>query len=294
VVVCGGFTQALALLCGVLVARGARTMAVEAYGHRSHRDLVARHGLRLRRIPVDACGAVVDRFGDADAALLTPAHQFPFGVPLAPRRRTTAVRWAADRGALLVEDDYDGEFRYDRQAVGAVQALAPDAVAYAGSASKTLAPGVRLGWLVPPAHLLDDVVAAKAAADRQSGALDQLTLAELITSGGYDRHVRHCRLAYRRRRDRLVALLHARVPPVRVTGIAAGLHAVVELPSTVDEREVVAMAAERGLALHGLSAFGGRPGPALVVGYGTPPAHAFSTAVARLVATLREVLRLGA
>src|SRR5439155_761250 len=136
------------------------------------------------------------------------------------------------------------------------------------SASKTLAPGVRLGWLVPPAHLLDDVVAAKAAADRQSGALDQLTLAELITSGGYDRHVRHCRLAYRRRRDRLVALLHARVPPVRVTGIAAGLHAVVELPSTVDEREVVAMAAERGLALHGLSAFGGRPGPALVVAAG--------------------------
>ena len=289
IVVCTGFTQALSLLCAVLAGRGATTMAVEEFGHTSHRRLVAA-SLRARTVPIDAQGALVDAFGDADAALLTPAHQFPLGMALAAERRTAAVRWAADAGGLLVEDDYDGEFRYDRQAVGALQALAPGSVVYAGTASKTLAPGLRLGWLVLPAHLVDDVVAAKLGADRHSGVLDQLTLAALIESGEYDRHVRRCRLMYRQRRDRLVATLGERAPHVRVTGLAAGMHAVVELPSDVDEADVVTRAARRGLALQGLGDFGDRPAggrpSALVVGYGTPPAHAFTTALARLAATL--------
>ena len=309
IVVCTGFTQALSLVCAVLAGRGATTMAVEEFGHASHRRLVTGH-LRARAVPIDAQGALVDAFGDADAALLTPAHQFPLGMALAAERRTAAVRWAADAGGLLVEDDYDGEFRYDRQAVGALQALAPSSVVYAGTASKTLAPGLRLGWLVLPAHLVDDVVAAKLGADRHSGVLDQLTLAALIESGEYDRHVRRCRLMYRQRRDRLVATLGERAPHVRVTGLAAGMHAVVELPCDVDEADVVARAARRGLAVQGLGDFGagavggaradgaradgaradsaradGRA-PALVVGYGTPPAHAFTTALARLAASL--------
>jgi GntR family transcriptional regulator / MocR family aminotransferase len=291
IVVCSGFTQALSLLCEVLTGRGATTVAVERYGHHSHRRLVARRGLRIRAVPVDAHGAVVDGFGDAGAALLTPAHQFPLGMALAPERRTRAVRWAGDTGGLLVEDDYDGEFRYDRQAVGALQALAPGSVVYAGTASKTLAPGIRLGWLVLPAHLVDDTVEAKASADRHTGVLDQLTLAELIESGEYDRHVRRCRLMYRQRRDRLVAMLAERAPHTRVTGLAAGMHAVVELPAEADEDGVVARAAERGLALEGLGAFTAAEGPgqappALVIGYGTPPAHAFTAALARLAATL--------
>jgi GntR family transcriptional regulator/MocR family aminotransferase len=289
IVVCTGFTQALSLVSEVLAARGTASVAVEEFGHHSHRALIAARGLRVRAVPVDGHGVVVDAFADADAALLTPAHQFPLGMALAPERRTRAARWASETGGLLIEDDYDGEFRYDRQAVGALQALAPGRVAYAGTASKTLAPAVRLAWLVLPAHLVDDVVAAKMNADRHSGVLDQLTLAELIGCGEYDRHVRRRRLMYRQRRDRLVATLAERAPHVRVTGLAAGMHAVVELPPGSDEDAIVARAAERGLALEGLNAFAasgpGRP-PALVIGYGTPPAHAFTAALARLVAAL--------
>jgi GntR family transcriptional regulator/MocR family aminotransferase len=291
IVVCNGFTQALSLMCQVLAGRGATTLAVEAYGHCRHRRLAAARGLRIRPAAVDGHGVAVDEFADADAALLTPAHQFPLGVALAAERRTQAVRWATATGAVVIEDDYDGEFRYDRQAVGAMQALAPRSVAYAGTVSKTLAPGIRLGWLVLPAHLVDDVVAAKELADGQAGVLDQLTLAELLGSGGYDRHVRRCRLTYRRRRDLLVALLRERAPRVRVTGLAAGLHAVLELPAGWDEDTVVERARGGGLAIEGLRSFGTRPGtgsPALVIGYGTPPAHAFTTAIGALAATLAD------
>jgi GntR family transcriptional regulator/MocR family aminotransferase len=189
----------------------------------------------------------------------------------------------------VIEDDYDGEFRYDRQPVGALQALAPDRVIYAGTASKSLAPGLRLGWLVVPPRLLDAV-----AAELGGGppALDQLTLAEFITSGGYDRQVRRARLAYRRRRDRLAAALQRH--GLRVSGIAAGLHAVLELPGTDAEHRVIARAAKRGLALDGLARYQAEPGPAglagLVIGYGRPPGHAYTTAVARLCAVLSELL----
>jgi GntR family transcriptional regulator / MocR family aminotransferase len=291
IVVCSGFTQALALLAGVLAARGGRTLAVEAYGHQHHRDVVASRGLAVRPVPVDRGGAVIAELGDASGVLLTPAHQFPLGVPLAALRRTQAVAWAAAAGATIIEDDYDGEFRYDRQAIGAMQALAPDSVVYAGTASKTLAPGLRLAWLVLPADLVEDVTAAKVLADRQTSSLDQLTFAELIRSGGYDRHVRRGRQAYRRRRERLVTALRQHAPGVALSGVAAGLHAVLDLPAGQQEADVIARAAARGLAIGGLGGYatpGARHAPALVVGFGTPPAHAVTTAIARLCAVLAD------
>ena len=291
IVICSGFTQALVLLCQVLRAGGASSLATEAYGLTSNRDTVATAGLRLRTLPVDAGGAVIEEITDADAVLLTPAHQFPLGPALAPSRRTQVIQWAADSGAMIIEDDYDGEFRYDRQAIGALQALAPEQVVYAGTASKTLAPGLRLGWLVVPAHLIDHVVAAKAAADRQTSTLDQLTLAELIASGGYDRHIRRRRLAYRRRRDRFVAELDRHAPQLQVLGIAAGLHAALQLPEGDTENETVARAAQRGLAIEGLGTYRltQRPHrPALVIGYATPPDHAFTAAMSRLWAVLNH------
>ncbi len=299
VVVCAGFAQGLELLCETLRASGARSLAVEAYGHSGHRRIAAGAGLRLTTLPVDDHGADVaalaSRVGGRGlqprAVLLTPAHQFPLGVALAPARRRQVADWATRTGGLVIEDDYDGEFRYDRQAVGALQSLAPDHVVYAGTASKSLVPGLRLGWLALPAGLTDTVVGRKLASARLSSSLDQLALAEFISSGGYDRQVRRARLAYRQRRDRLVSALTREVPGVQVTGIAAGLHVLVRLPPGQAEDDVVARAAARGLALQGLaSCRAGEQelGPALIVGYATPPGHAFSAAVARLSAVLRE------
>jgi GntR family transcriptional regulator/MocR family aminotransferase len=292
IIICSGFTHGLGLLCQALRARGAAVLATEAYGLQVHRDVAAVRGLRLAPLPVDAEGAAVSELGGADAVLLTPAHQFPLGVALAARRRTMVVEWARRTGGLVIEDDYDGEFRYDRQPIGAVQALAPEHVVYAGTASKSLAPGLSLGWLILPAALIDEVAAVLTLAGGHPAAFDQLTLAEFIEAGRYDRQLRRSRLAYRRRRDRLVAALRRHAPDVRITGIAAGLHALLTLSPGQREEEVVSRAARHSLALEGLRPYRAQRrhgrGPSLVVGYGTPPEHAFTGAVARLCAVLSE------
>ena len=292
IIVCSGFTHGFSLLCQVLRDGGARTLAIEEHGLPTVPATASARGLGLRKLPLDAEGAVVERLGDADAVALTPAHQFPLGMLLSSSRRSSVAQWAQSRERMIIEDDYDGEFRYDRHPVGALQALAPDRVIYAGTASKTLAPGLRLAWLVVPPALVEPIVSARMLAERHTGVIDQLTLAELIRSGAYDRHIRRARLAYRRRRDRLVAELGRRAPLARVSGIAAGLHALVDLPPGLSEDQAVARARERGLAVSGLSGFdhgSARRRPALVVGYAKPPEHAFTAAVARLTAVLGEV-----
>jgi GntR family transcriptional regulator / MocR family aminotransferase len=291
IVVCAGFTQGLALLCQVLPDAGVTKVAVEDYGQPHTVKALAASGLAPVMLGVDDGGAVLDTTHGAQAMLLTPAHQFPLGSVLSPRRRAEAARWAASSGGLIIEDDYDGEFRYDRQPVGALQALAPEHVIYAGTVSKTLAPGLRLGWLVLPDRLTEAVASAKARSDAHTSSFEQLTLAEFITSGAYDRHVRRVRLAYRRRRDRLVAALATHAPGVRVTGIAAGLHAVAELGPGQREEQVIARAVARGVAIEGLGGYALREhtrGPALVIGYATPPEHGYTTALARLVAAIRD------
>ena len=292
-IICAGFTHGLAMICRVLAERGANAVAIESHGHQTHRSLVAAQGLALLPLPLDASGAAATHavLDQAGAALLTPAHQFPLGMTLAPRRRTAFVDWAARSGGLIIEDDYDGEFRYDRQPVGALQALAPEQVVYAGTVSKSLAPGLRLGWLAVPADLTDEVVAAKERSGAHSSVLDQLTLARLIGTGGYDRQIRQARISYRRRRDRLAAALGRHAPGVRLTGIAAGLHAVADLPPGCGEAAVVASAASHGVLVDGLGDYAAAEDDArsaIVIGYGRPAEHAFSTAVSRLCAALSE------
>ncbi|WP_079152371.1 PLP-dependent aminotransferase family protein [Streptomyces sp. RTd22] len=298
IVVCSGFIQGLALLSRALHRDGHRAIAVESYGLDLHWSVLRRSGLRTVPLPVDGRGArtgELDRLTDVRAALLTPAHQFPTGVALDPDRRAAVVDWASRTDGLVLEDDYDGEFRYDRQPVGALQGLDPERVVYLGTASKSLAPALRLAWMVVPDHLLDRLLAVKQTGEWQSGALDQLTLAEFIASGAYDRHVRGMRLRYQRRRDQLVAALAERAPRVRVTGIAAGLHAVLELPpGTV--RSVLQGAAWQGLAMEGLNRYryreegapgeGGPEPDELVFAYGAPPDHAFAGALDALCRVL--------
>ena len=291
ILICAGISHGLRLLAAVLRARGGTTVAVESYGLFVHWDLLADAGLRTVPLPFDQRGTDPGELRDQDAVLLTPAHQFPMGGTLHRDRRAAVVDWARRTGGVVIEDDYDGEFRYDRQPVGALQGLDPDHVVYMGTASKSLAPGLRLAWLVLPPGLLREAARAKGGVDT-CGALDQLTLAEFITSGAYDRHVRAVRLRYRRRRDALVAQVARSAPQVRATGIAAGLHVVLRLPAGT-EQAVLRAAAWQGLAVHGLQRFQHPDATverrdALVVGYGTPPDHAWSGALDALCAALPE------
>lgn len=231
--------------------------------------------------------------GGAHAVLTTPAHQFPTGAVMAPERRAALLAWARDRGGVIVEDDYDAEYRYDRAPVGCLQGLAPDVVIHGGSASKMLAPALRLGWLLVPARLAAEFATAKGAADHGSPVLGQLAFADLIDSGGLDRHLRRTRSSYRARRDGLVAALAQHFPQATVRGIAAGLHAVVELDGSTDERSIELHATRLGVAIHGMHRYrvASTGPPAFAIGYSRLPARSIGPGVAQLataVALARE------
>ncbi|SDS04320.1 PLP-dependent aminotransferase family protein [Actinopolymorpha singaporensis] len=288
ILVCSGYTQALDLLCRMLRSRGADAVAMEDPCAPRYRRVVEAAGLRVVAVPCDDDGLLVDVLHGLDVAAVvtTPAHQYPLGVTLAPARRTRLVDWARRTGAFVVEDDYDGEFRYDRQPVGAMQALDPDHVVYVGTASKILSPALRLGWLALPGSLVEPLGEAKSLTDRGSGVLDQLVLADLIDRGSLDRHLRYLRQSYRRRRDLLVAGLTERGGPLP-TGIAAGLHAVIPLGRGGTELDLLARARSRGIALNGLGDYWHEPGKvsaqALVVGYGAPTGSAYIPTLGRFL-----------
>jgi len=294
VVVCSSAGQALGLLARVLRAAGAERIAVEDPGLPELRRVLEAGGLAWRAVPVDGEGLVTGALQERDGAVMvTPAHQFPMGVTLSPARRAALVEWARRREAWIIEDDYDGEFRYDRQPVGALQALEPSRVIYVGTASKVLAPGVRLAWVAAPRALVTAIAEAKRLSDRQAPTLEQLALAELIRSGAFERHLRRMRREYRRRRDALLAAVARSAPRLSAAGIAAGLHLVLPLPPEGPaEAAVEAAAAARGVEVRGLGEFGAGAAPAargVVVGYGSPPASAFDAALAALAAALAEV-----
>jgi GntR family transcriptional regulator/MocR family aminotransferase len=274
IVISTGYAQGIALLVGVLAARGATRLALEDPSSGDDALPAARAaGLEVTGIPVDRNGIRVDLLAasGADAVVLTPSHQWPTGSVLSAERRAAVLRWAAGSGAVVIEDDYDSEYRYDRTPVGALQGMAPDRVVYAGSASKTLAPGLRLGWFVMPGHLAEPMAEAKIAADRGSPALEQLALADLIARGEFDRHLRRMRPVYRRRRDALLAALSRRLPWLEPAGVSAGLHLVTWLPPGLDEATVVGAAAGSGVGIEGVTPYRiSHPGPGgLIFGYAT-------------------------
>lgn len=294
IVITSGFRQALGLISRVLHDQGCTAIAMEDPCLPFHREVVRRAGPTVVPLSVDELGASSHVPADAGAVILTPANQAALGCVLGPARRQELVDWATT-GGVLVEDDYDGELSYDRQPVGALQGIAPEHVVYAGSASKTLGPAVRLGWLVVPPRLIEAVAEAKYYADAQTEVIGQLVLAELIRRHDYDRHVRAQRLKYRRRRDELLGRLARDVPAVRVRGATAGVQLVLELPSGgPTEDEVMHEAATRGvriLPLHPTWHDDQPPHPSgIVVGYATPAGHAWPAALNALIDTLRTAL----
>jgi GntR family transcriptional regulator/MocR family aminotransferase len=287
IIITNGYAQAVALLMGVLAARGATTLAVEDPSAADDaRPIAAALGLELVSVPVGDDGVSVDAVAGlhADALILTPSHQWPTGGVLSPRARAAVLAWAQRSGALVIEDDYDAEYRYDRAPVGAMQGLDPDRVAYAGTASKTLAPGFRLGWLVLPTDLVEPFAEAKLLADRGSPILDQLTFADFLTHGEFDRHLRRMRPIYRSRRDALLAALGRHLPELEPAGIAAGLHLVAWLPADLSEAEVIEAAAAEGVAVAGVSPY--RIAPAsrggLIFGYSNLSERVIADGIARL------------
>ncbi|HSR94791.1 MAG TPA: PLP-dependent aminotransferase family protein [Solirubrobacterales bacterium] len=291
--VCTGFAQAFSLLCRWLAARGVERVALEDPGWHTHRLIVEQAGLEVAAVPVDADGLRVDalQMAEASAVVVTPAHQFPTGVVLSRERRAALVEWAEDGERLIVEDDFDAEYRYDGVGLGALQGLAPDRVAYIGSASKRLTPGMRLGWALLPSWLAWPLIQAKAVEDGGSEAIGQIALQDFIERGELDRHIRRMRLRYQRRRRALLEALARRLPQAGIAAGAAGLYELVELPAEVEEGALVAEAARRGVGLEGLSLHRFDPAgpPGLVLGFGCLPEPAIEHGVRLLGEALQSL-----
>jgi GntR family transcriptional regulator/MocR family aminotransferase len=297
VMLCTGFTQGFSLLCRVLGSEGVRAVALEDPGWHTHRLIVEQAGLEVVPIPLDAHGLIVSELEESGAAVavLTPAHQFPTGRVLSPERRAALVEWAESEERLIVEDDFDGEYHYGRAAVGAIQGLAPERVVYIGSASKRLAPGMRLGWMLLPSWLAWQMISVKAIEDGGSEVLGQLALCDFIARGELDRHLRRMRLRYQERRDALLDALSHSLPDASPGDGAAGLFELIELPGDVDEAALLAAAGRRGvgaegLALHRFTAIGA---PGVLLGFGNLSVPAIGRGVRLLGEAYAEVSAAG-
>jgi GntR family transcriptional regulator/MocR family aminotransferase len=292
ITISAGFAQGINLVLRALARQGGVTcVAFEDPGYGSAQaDETVRAtlamGIDVTYVPVDEEGLVVGELAasGAQVVVVTPAHQSPTGVVLSPARRHALTDWARRGGGYVIEDDYDSEFRYDKEPVGALQGLAPDQVFLLGTTSKALAPAVRLGWVHAPSALAAAVAAEKEMSDRGSCTLDQLALATLLTTGRYDRHLRRMRTVYAARRTALTDAFATHAPRVHLTGLAAGFHAVAPLPPGADETAVIAAARDRRVGLHGIGGYRGHPdsaaAPALVMGFGNVRERAIEPAIA--------------
>jgi GntR family transcriptional regulator / MocR family aminotransferase len=270
VVLCSGATQAVALLAHVL-GENAASLAMEDPGFWLHRMVLRHNGIDPIAVPVDDDGIDVNALAASGArtVLATPAHQSPTGVVLSAARRTALLDWAR-AGHLVVEDDYDAEFRYDRAPVGALQGIAPERVIYIGSTSKTLAPGLRIGWMVLPPQLVGAARWAKGMADTGSSVMDQLAFAHLLASGSYDRHLRQMRRRYLGRRNALLGALARHLPQATVLGAAAGVHLTVRFPDGYPVADLVRRAAAMRVNVEPLAPCYADPAaapPGLLLGY---------------------------
>jgi len=296
IVVSTGFAQGQNLALRTLAGIGVRCVAFEDPGYPGDEieEATRATGLRGVPVPVDESGVDVAALAasGAQAVVLTPAHQAPTGVVLSAARRHDLLEWASRNDAYIVEDDYDSEFRYDREPVGMLQGLAPERVFAIGTTSKSLAPAVRLGWMLTPASLTGTVAEHKLLSDRGSSTLDQLALATLLESGRYDRHLRRMRTLYAGRRAVLIQTLAEQAPNIRLTGLAAGFHAVAHLDPAADEEGVVAAALTRRVGLHPMQEYRATPAPAgvpqLLLGFGNLPERAIVTGITTIADLLRK------
>jgi GntR family transcriptional regulator/MocR family aminotransferase len=286
VLVVTGATQGITLLVRVLHARGVVDVAVEAPSNPVQRQVLGRYGVRVWDVPVDDEGLVVNALArtPCQAVVVTPAHQFPCGMVLSAARRSALTWWAECVDGLVIEDDYDAMLRHDKMQVGALQMLSPARVALVGSVSKSLAPGLRLGWVVSPRGLVPDLRMAKRDDDFGTSVLDQYVFAHLLATGDYDRHVRRLRRHYRKRRDAIIQALRREIPDGQVEGYAAGMHLLLRLPPDVDEERYVAAAEARGVAVLGTSPMYGTqpPRPGVVIQYGRTSPTMLEEAARRL------------
>jgi GntR family transcriptional regulator/MocR family aminotransferase len=291
-VVCSGFTQGLVMVCRALGRSGAERVAVEDPCFAHHRVAISMTGLEPVPVPVDRRG--LDPSGlprDVAAVLIAPAHSYPSGGTLDADRRRSLISWAQSTGAIIIEDDYDAEFRYDRQPIGSLHGLEPEHVVYIGCASKTVTPALRLGWLVAPADLIDVLEREKLYDDMGSNLLDQLAFARFVDSGDFAGHLRRVRPVYRGRRDATIEALERHLPDARWQGEAAGLHLHVLLPNGIDELEFAAAASERGVLVEDGAWHWAHPSeapPSIVLGYGGVAEPAIKRGIAILGRAMRD------
>ena len=278
--ICGGFTPGFAGLCRVLQARGVERIAVEAPGASRHALVASAAGLEPAPTPVDRLGIRVSGLAGrgCEVVVVTPSHQYPTGGVLAPERRAELLEWAEDEDALIVEDDYDSELRYDRMGVGALQGLAPERVCQIGSFSLRLAPGLRMGWMLSPSWLTGALTYELGLSGGAPPVLDQLALCDLMARGELDRHLRRMRSRYRARREAMLAALAHHLPDARVEGIPAGTFALVSLDERADLAGILSAAAARGVGVQPADA----EAPALVLGYGNLAEPAIERGIALL------------